>query len=105
MPSKKPSGKSGKKEKVSFRVGRKKISAELRSSGKAKKDFEKFLESEFKAGDAGRRSKESNKGIAEAVKWLEQADSALAVMDSPKDPKTPANVKIKGIRKQSKKRK
>ena len=62
-------------------------------------------ESGYKAADAGQLSKESKKGIAEAVKWLEQADCALAVMDSPKDPKTPVNDKIKGIKKQSKKRK
>jgi protein involved in polysaccharide export with SLBB domain len=73
---------SDRKEKVVVRVGRKKISADLLERKNLKKDFEEFLESGYKAVDAGQRSKEST----------------LAVMDSPKDPNTPANVTIKGIK-------
>ena len=102
MPSKKPSGEAGKKAKVSFSVGGKKISAELRSSGKAKKDYKNFLESGYKAADAGQQSKESKKGITEAVKWLQEVDSALVVMDSKKNSKTPANIRLKSNQRREK---
>ena len=46
--------------------------------------------------EAHKRSKEATKGIIEAIKWLENVDAALIVMDSSEDPYTQVNVTIIG---------
>jgi len=48
------------------------------------------------ADDAKQRAKEATKGVIEAIKWLENVDTALVVMDSTKDPYTQVNITIIG---------
>jgi small GTP-binding protein len=57
------------------------------------KDLEKFGLSEE---DAKKRAKEATKGVIEAIKWLDNVDAVLVVMDSTKDPYTQVNITIIG---------
>ncbi|MBD3388421.1 MAG: GTP-binding protein [Candidatus Altiarchaeales archaeon] len=59
-------------------------------------DFEEFLEYGMSKSDAQKRAKEATKGVIEAIKWLENVDTALVVMDSTEDPYTQVNITIIG---------
>ena len=59
-------------------------------------DFEEFLEFGFSKEDAQQRAKEATRGVIEAIKWLENVDTALVVMDSSEDPYTQVNITIIG---------
>ena len=59
-------------------------------------DFEEFIEYGLSKGEAQQRAKEATKGVIEAIKWLENVDTALVVMDSSKDPYTQVNITIIG---------
>jgi GTP-binding protein Era len=87
-----------KKEKVTVRVGGKKIVMNLLDMPgiSTKIDFEDFLQYGFSAEDAKQRAKEATKGVIEAIKWLENVDTALVIMDSTKDPYTQVNITIIG---------
>lgn len=87
-----------KKEKVTIKVGGKKIIMNLLDMPgiSTKIDFEEFVQYGFSAEDAKQRAKEATKGVIEAIKWLENVDTALVVMDSTKDPYTQVNITIIG---------
>jgi small GTP-binding protein len=57
------------------------------------KEFEKFGLGEE---DAKQRAKEATKGVIETIKWLDNVDAVLVVMDSTKDPYTQVNITIIG---------
>jgi GTPase len=59
-------------------------------------DFEEFLEHGFTRKEAQERAKEATKGVIEAIKWLENVDTALVVLDSTHDPYTQVNITIIG---------
>jgi GTPase len=59
-------------------------------------DFEEFLKFGMNKADAQKRAKEATKGVIEAIKWLENVDTALVVMDSSEDPYTQVNITIIG---------
>ncbi|MFH1402940.1 MAG: Era-like GTP-binding protein [Candidatus Altiarchaeota archaeon] len=59
-------------------------------------DFEEFLEFGMDRREAQKRAKEATKGVIEAIKWLENVDTALVVMDSTEDPYTQVNITIIG---------
>ncbi len=59
-------------------------------------DFEEFLKFGLSKSEAQKRAKEATKGIIEAIKWLENVDTALVVMDSSEDPYTQVNITIIG---------
>lgn len=59
-------------------------------------DFEEFLDYDFEEGDAKKRAKEATKGVIEAIRWLDNMDVVLAVMDSTKDPLNQINLTILG---------
>jgi len=61
-----------------------------------KVDFEEFLKFGLSKSEAQKRAKEATKGIIEAIKWLENVDTALVVMDSSEDPYTQVNITIIG---------
>lgn len=61
-----------------------------------KVDFEDFLKHKMKKKVAKKRAKEATKGVIEAIKWLDNMDVVLAVMDASKDPYTQVNVTILG---------
>ncbi len=59
-------------------------------------DFKSFKEFGITEEEAKDRAKEATKGIIEAIKWLDDVDAILVVMDSASDPYTQINVTILG---------
>ncbi|MEE8403651.1 MAG: Era-like GTP-binding protein, partial [Candidatus Hydrothermarchaeaceae archaeon] len=59
-------------------------------------DFKSFKEFGIGDEEARERAKEATKGIIEAIKWLDDVDAILVVMDSAADPYTQINVTIIG---------
>jgi len=57
------------------------------------KEFEKFGLTEEESKN---RAKEATKGVIEAIKWLNNVDAVLVVMDSTRDPYTQVNITIIG---------
>ncbi len=61
-----------------------------------KVDFEEFIKYGIKKNEAKKRAREATRGIIEAIKWLDDMDVVLAVMDSTKDPYNQVNITILG---------
>jgi small GTP-binding protein len=62
-----------------------------------KVDFKEFVNVfGLTKDEAKRRAKEATEGVIEAIKWLEDIDGVLLVMDSTQDPFTQVNVTILG---------
>ena len=61
-------------------------------------DFEDFMGKKigFLEEDAKQRAKEATRGVIEAIKWLDEMDVVIAIMDSTLDPYTQVNVTILG---------
>ncbi len=57
------------------------------------KEFERFG---LKEEEAKQRAKEATKGVIETIKWLDNVDAVLVVMDCTKDPYTQVNITIIG---------
>lgn len=87
-----------KKERVIMDMNGKKLSMNLLDMpGIATKvDYREFLQYGLGQEEARTRAKEATKGIIEAIKWLENVDAALVVMDSTEDPYTQVNITILG---------
>jgi len=87
-----------KKERVVVQVGNKKLIMNLLDMpGIATKiDYEEFMKYGLSKKEAQKRAKEATRGVIEAIKWLENVDTALVVMDSTKDPYTQVNITIIG---------
>ena len=60
-----------------------------------KVDYEDFLKY-MAAKDAKKRAKEATKGIIDAIKWLDDMDTVIIVLDSTKDPYSQVNITIIG---------
>jgi predicted GTPase len=87
-----------KKEKVVVPMGRRKLVLNLLDMpGLATKvDYRQFMKYGIKRNAAKKRAKEATKGVIEAIKWLDNVDTVLAVMDSTKDPLTQVNLTLLG---------
>lgn len=87
-----------KKERVVVRAGGKKLIINiLDMPGIATKiDFEEFVKHGMSIEEAQQRAKEATKGVIEAIKWLENVDTALVIMDATRDPYTQVNITIIG---------
>jgi hypothetical protein len=59
-------------------------------------DFEEFMKKGMKQKAAKQRAKEATKGVIDAIKWLDDMDAVVVVLDSTKDPYTQVNVTILG---------
>lgn len=60
-------------------------------------DYHNFVEQYgFTIEDARRRAKEATQGVIESIKWLEEIDGILLVLDSAEDPMTQVNLTILG---------
>lgn len=59
-------------------------------------DFHDFLKYGMSEEEAKRRAKEATEGVIEAIKWLDDLDGVLLVMDATEDPFTQVNVTIVG---------
>jgi GTPase Era involved in 16S rRNA processing len=61
-----------------------------------KVDYRDFMDYGLGKKEAQARAKEATRGIIEAVKWLEDVDAALVVMDSTEDPYNQINITLLG---------
>lgn len=59
-------------------------------------DYEDFLKYGMKEKEAKERAKEATKGIIDAIKWLDDMDVVLVVIDSTIDPFSQVNITIIG---------
>jgi hypothetical protein len=59
-------------------------------------DYEDFVKSGLKAKEAKERAKEATKGVIDAIKWLDEMDLVIVVLDATKDPYTQVNITIIG---------
>lgn len=59
-------------------------------------DYEDFLKHGLKSTQAKSRAKEATKGVVEAIKWLDDMDCVIIVLDSTKDPYSQVNITIIG---------
>ena len=59
-------------------------------------DYEEFLKFGMKETEAKQRSKEATKGVIDSIKWLDDMDAVIVVLDSTADPYTQVNITIIG---------
>ncbi|MFU8767235.1 MAG: GTPase, partial [Candidatus Methanoperedens sp.] len=59
-------------------------------------DFHDFMELGMNEEESKRRAKEATEGVIEAVKWLDDLDGVILVMDATEDPYTQVNVTVIG---------
>jgi len=59
-------------------------------------DYEDFLKKGIKKNEAKKRAKEATKGVIDAIKWLDQMDSVVVVLDATQDPYSQVNITIIG---------
>lgn len=61
-----------------------------------KVDFHDFMAFGLGEEEAKRRAKEATEGVIEAIKWLDDLDGILLIMDAAEDPFTQVNVTVVG---------
>lgn len=59
-------------------------------------DYEDFMKDGMKEAEAKARAKEATKGVIDAIKWLDDMDVVIVVLDSTKDPFSQVNITIIG---------
>ncbi len=59
-------------------------------------DYEDFLKKGMKKKEAKSRAKDATKGVIDAIKWLDNMDSVVVVLDATKDPYSQVNITIIG---------
>jgi len=59
-------------------------------------DYEDFLKFKVKKKEAKKRAKEATQGIIESIKWLEDMDMVVVVLDSTENPYNQVNITIIG---------
>lgn len=59
-------------------------------------DYEDFLKYKIKKKDAKNRAKEATQGIVDSIKWLEDMDMVVVVLDSTENPYNQVNITIIG---------
>lgn len=86
------------KEKVNIKHdGKQAIFKLIDTPGIATKiDYEDFLAYGMNSKEAKQRAKEATKGVIDAIKWLDDVDAVVVVLDSTKNPYTQVNVTIIG---------
>jgi len=61
-----------------------------------KVDYEDFIKFKINKKESQQRAREATQGIIEAIKWLDNMECVLAVMDATKNPLTQVNLTILG---------
>jgi|SRR3989338_7946580 len=86
------------KEKVKIKKNNKELDFNLIDTpGIATKiDFTDFLKHGLSAKEAKERAREATQGVIEAIKWLENVDCVLVVLDSTENPYNQVNITIIG---------
>ena len=59
-------------------------------------DYEEFIKRGLKKVEAKKRAKEATKGVIDSIKWLDDMDSVVVVLDATKDPYSQVNITIIG---------
>jgi len=59
-------------------------------------DYEDFMKVGMSEAKAKKRAKEATKGVIDAIKWLDDVDIVVVVLDATKDPYSQVNVTIIG---------
>ena len=59
-------------------------------------DYEDFMKMKMKKKQAQKRAKEATQGIIDSIKWLEDMDAVVIVLDSTQNPYNQVNVTIIG---------
>lgn len=59
-------------------------------------DFEEFIKKGLSKVESKKRAKEATKGVIDAIKWLDNMDSVVVVLDATKDPYSQVNITIIG---------
>lgn len=59
-------------------------------------DYEDFIKTGMKEKEAKQRAKEATKGVVDSIKWLDNVNSVIVVLDSTKDPYSQVNLTIIG---------
>jgi len=59
-------------------------------------DYEDFLKYKMKKKDAKKRAKEATQGVVESIKWLDDMDLVVIVLDATENPYNQVNITIIG---------
>ncbi|MBU0470774.1 MAG: 50S ribosome-binding GTPase [Nanoarchaeota archaeon] len=59
-------------------------------------DYEDFLKKGMKKVEAKKRAKEATKGVIDSIKWLDDMDFVVVILDATKDPYSQVNITIIG---------
>lgn len=59
-------------------------------------DYEDFVKVGMSENQAKERAREATKGVIEAIKWLDEMDIVMVVLDATKDPYSQVNITIIG---------
>jgi GTPase len=59
-------------------------------------DYEDFLKGGLEEKEAKKRAKEATKGVVDSIKWLDEMDFVIVVLDSTLDPFSQVNITILG---------
>ena len=59
-------------------------------------DYEDFLRYGMKKGEAKKRAREATQGIIDSIKWLDDMDAVVVVLDSAENPYSQVNITIIG---------
>ncbi len=59
-------------------------------------DYEDFVKKGVRKKDARKRAKEATQGVVESIKWLEDMDAVVVVLDSTQNPYSQVNITIIG---------
>jgi small GTP-binding protein len=86
------------KEQINIKSNGKELSFNLVDTpGIATKiDYEDFMKEGMKEKDAKKRAKEATKGVIDSIKWLDEMDVVVVVLDATKDPYDQVNITIIG---------
>jgi small GTP-binding protein len=86
------------KERVTMKVDGKSLTFNLVDTpGIATRiDYENFMRYGLSKAEAKKRAREATKGVIEAIRWLDEMDLVLVVLDSTKNPLDQVNITILG---------
>ncbi|MFA5856122.1 MAG: Era-like GTP-binding protein [Candidatus Pacearchaeota archaeon] len=59
-------------------------------------DYEDFMKMKMKKKDSQKRAKEATQGVIESIKWLDDVDAVVVVLDATENPYSQVNITIIG---------
>ena len=59
-------------------------------------DYEEFMEIGMNEKEAKSRAKEATKGVIDSIKWLDDMDTVIVILDATQDPYSQVNITIMG---------